>query len=74
MSEWIEIRQDRDGRVDEVVTPLGCARVHLESLGCGNWYLRIEVESCEATINITPKRAFVYESKGAAIICTDAPP
>ena len=70
----IEVRQDADGNIDEVVVPYYSASVHLENLGDGNWYLRIieigEV-SRELTVNITPKRAFTYESKNVETVCTD---
>lgn len=70
----ITVRQDADGSVDEVIADM--ASVHLEALGNGNWYLRIssvdDVER-ELTVNITRKRAFVYESRNCEIQCNDNP-
>jgi hypothetical protein len=71
----IEVRQDSDGSVDEVLSMISCANVHLESLGDGNWYLRVTVhgdQPHELTVSITPKRAFIYEARNVEIVCTDA--
>jgi hypothetical protein len=70
----IEVRQNSDGSVDEVVAQM--ASVHLEDLGNGNWYLRVTAygdQPHELTVNITPKRAFVYEGRNVEIKTTDVP-
>jgi hypothetical protein len=69
----IEVRTNADGSVDEVVADY-TSTVHLEDLGDGNYYLRLEDYGTgeQLTVNITPTRAFVYESKGVKVRCTDS--
>jgi hypothetical protein len=73
----IEIRQDADGTLDEVVSMYGCASVHLESLGENGWYLWIEAngdQRCNVQINFGECKAFIYESEGCKVVCSDPPP
>lgn len=70
----IEVRTNGDGTVDELVAEN--ASVHLEDLGDGLWYLRVEsVDDVVrfVTLNIA-RTAFVYESENAKIRLTDPAP
>jgi hypothetical protein len=71
----IEVRANSDGSIDEVVTADGA--FHLEQMSRGHWSLVIETCGERLMVNITPKRAFVYEAQGVTIRVTDtssAPP
>lgn len=73
----IEVRQDADGRVDEVVTPYGCSTVHLEDLGENGWSLIIEATGDQPHrlhVTLPAGRAFVYEAENVKIVAPSASP
>ncbi len=67
----IEARLNADGSVDEVVSQYGCASIHLEHMGGDRWHLVVDSGNERLAVNISAKRAIVYEAENVAIRTTE---